>query len=215
MIILDKPDKPEGPLDVTEVHKEGCKLKWNKPRDDGGLPLTGYAVEKMEAGTGRWVPAGFVDPDKTEQKITGLEPNKKYHFRVKAVNEEGESEPLETDQATVAKNPYDIAAPPGLPEIIDYDENSVKLKWDPPVRDGGSPITGYILEVMDKDSGTFKKAAEVGPVTTGTIPKLEEGQQYKFRVRAINKAGPSDPSEQTNWHTAKPRFCKYLLFIEK
>lgn len=25
--ILDKPGKPEGPLDVTDVHKEGCKLK--------------------------------------------------------------------------------------------------------------------------------------------------------------------------------------------
>lgn len=208
VIILDKPGKPEGPLDITGVHKEGCKLKWEKPKDDGGLPLTGYVVEKQDLSTGRWVPAGFIDPDKTEHEVTGLEPNKKYNFRVKAVNEEGESEPLESDTSIVAKNPYDISAPPGLPEIVDYDEHMVKLKWEPPVRDGGAPVTGYIIEAMDKFSGQFVKVAEVGPQCNGTVNKLEEGNQYKFRVRAVNKAGTSDPSEQTNWHTAKPRFCK-------
>jgi hypothetical protein len=34
--ILDKPSRPEGPLQVTDVHKEGCKIAWNKPKDDGG-----------------------------------------------------------------------------------------------------------------------------------------------------------------------------------
>lgn len=209
VIILDKPGKPEGPMEVSDVHKEGCKVKWNKPKDDGGLPITGYVVEKQEAGSGRWVPAGFVDANKLDHEITGLEPNKKYNFRVKAVNEEGESEPLETDTSVLAKNPYDISAPPGLPEIVDWDEHSVKLKWEKPVRDGGAPITGYIIEAMDKFGGQFVKVAEVGPQCTGTVGKLEEGNQYKFRVRAVNKAGPSEPSEQTNWHTAKARFCKY------
>lgn len=39
-------------------------------------------------------------------KLEGLTPKKKYKIRVKAVNKEGESEPLETDQPIVAKNPY-------------------------------------------------------------------------------------------------------------
>jgi len=58
LILVDKPGKPEGPLEAVDVHKEGCKLKWNKPKDDGGLPVTGYVVEKMDLQTGRWVPAG-------------------------------------------------------------------------------------------------------------------------------------------------------------
>lgn len=212
VIILDKPSKPEGPLEVSDVHKEGCKLKWNKPKDDGGLPLTAYIVEKMDVATGRWLPAGRIDPAKTEATITGLEPNHKYQFRVKAANEEGESAPLETDHDVLAKNPYDPPAPPGLPEIEDWNENSVKLKWEPPIRDNGAPITGYVIEMMDKDSGNFVKAVEIpGNVCTGTVPKLVEGEQYKFRVKAVNKAGPSEPSEATNWHTAKARFRKYLL----
>jgi hypothetical protein len=36
----------------------------------------------------------------------------------------------------------DTPAAPGLPEIIDWDETMVKLKWEPPIRDGGAPITG-------------------------------------------------------------------------
>lgn len=212
VIILDRPSKPEGPLEVKDVTKEKAKVKWNKPKDDGGLPLTSYVVEKQDAATGRWTPAGCVDPSKTELEVTGLEPNHTYNFRVKAVNEEGDSEPLETETSIVAKNPYDVPAPPGLPEIQDWDANSVKLKWDRPIRDGGAPIEKYIIEVMDKDKGEFVKAAEVpGNQNVGTVPKLEEGHQYKFRVRAVNKAGPSDASEQTNWHTAKPRNCKFYI----
>lgn len=111
VIILDKPSKPEGPIEVSDIHKEGCKLKWRKPKDDGGIPITGYVIEKMDTATGKWVPAGSVDPEKYDIEIKGLDPNHRYQFRVKAVNEEGESEPLETESAITAKNPFDVSAP--------------------------------------------------------------------------------------------------------
>lgn len=38
--------------------------------------------------------------------MPGLIEGKDYMFRVRAVNSEGESEPLETDTSTKAKNPY-------------------------------------------------------------------------------------------------------------
>lgn len=41
--------------------------------------------------------------------------------------------------------------PPGLPDVVDFDENMVKLKWDPPIRDNGAPITGYIIEMKPKN----------------------------------------------------------------
>ena len=38
--------------------------------------------------------------------VPGLEPGHRYMFRVKAVNEEGESEPLVTEKETLAKDPW-------------------------------------------------------------------------------------------------------------
>jgi predicted phage tail protein len=89
---------------VSDVTKNGCKLKWEKPEDDGGLPVQAYQVEKLDTATGRWVPIGR--SDKPEMDVKGLQEGKEYHFRVKAINDEGESEPLETESTTLAKNPF-------------------------------------------------------------------------------------------------------------
>ena len=53
-----KPDKPEGPLEVSDIHKDGCTLKWKRPKDDGGEPIENYVVEKYDPETGVWVPVG-------------------------------------------------------------------------------------------------------------------------------------------------------------
>lgn len=55
-------------------------------------------------------------------------PGKKYKFRVKAVNKEGESEPLESKDPVEAKNPYREPDPPRSLEIFDWDNQSVTLK---------------------------------------------------------------------------------------
>ncbi|XP_013785867.1 twitchin-like, partial [Limulus polyphemus] len=201
--IVDKPTPPEGPLEVSDVHKEGCKLKWKRPKDDGGVPLEGYEVEKMDSDSGVWVPVG-----KTKEPgmdVTGLTPGKDYKFRVRALNKEGESEPLETEKAITAKNPYDEPSQPGKPEVTDWDKDHVDIKWTPPENDGGSPITGYVVEKKDK-FGDWEKALEVPATqTNATVPDLMQGQPYEFRVRAVNKAGPGVPSEASAPVVTKPR----------
>lgn len=102
--VLGKPGSPKGPLDVSDVTKHGCKLKWKKPEDDGGTPIDYYEIEKLDPLTGQWLPCGrSTEP---EANITGLQEGKPYKFRVKAVNKEGESEPLEAEKSIIAKNPF-------------------------------------------------------------------------------------------------------------
>lgn len=210
--VLDKPSKPEGPLRISDVHKEGCSLKWNPPQDDGGVPIDYYQVEKMDTKTGRWVPAGRSKEPKID--LNNLEPGQEYKFRVAAVNAEGESEPLEAEQTIVAKNPFDEPGAPGTPEVTDWDKDHVDLKWTPPVKDGGSPITGYVIEKREKGSPKWTKAGEVGPnETKATANNLDEGVEYEFRVRAVNAAGPGAPSEASKSVITKPRKCKcYFIF---
>lgn len=64
-------------------------------------------MEKLDKATGRWVPVGKTT--EPEMDVKGLQEGHEYQFRVKAINDEGESEPLETDASIVAKNPYGTA----------------------------------------------------------------------------------------------------------
>lgn len=98
------PTRPQGPLKVKDVTSSGAKVKWDKPKDDGGKPVTAYVVEKMDSQTGRWIPVGRTQ--EPEMDVKGLQEGHEYSFRVKALNEEGESEALESDGSVVAKNPY-------------------------------------------------------------------------------------------------------------
>jgi hypothetical protein len=84
ILILGAPSKPNGPLAVSDVRKDGCKLKWKKPDDDGGSPIEYYEIEKMDLATGQWLPAG--KSATPEADVTGLQEGKTYKFRVKAVN---------------------------------------------------------------------------------------------------------------------------------
>lgn len=107
VVVLDKPTRPLGPLEATEIRSDHITVKWKKPKDDGGSDITGYVLEKMDMDTGRWIPAGEAGPHEPHTfTFNGLSPKKKYKFRVKAVNKEGESEPLETEEPILAKNPY-------------------------------------------------------------------------------------------------------------
>ena len=106
IVFLGRPSAPMGPLEVYGVTKDSCKLKWRPPEDDGGKPITAYIVEKMDKETGKWVPVSRTEPHVTECPVRGLQEGHEYMFRVKAVNDEGESEPLECDKAIKAKDPY-------------------------------------------------------------------------------------------------------------
>ena len=39
LVVLGRPARPEGPLEVANITAEGCKLRWKPPLDDGGKPI--------------------------------------------------------------------------------------------------------------------------------------------------------------------------------
>lgn len=202
VMVYDRPGEPKGPLKVEDVNKNGCTLRWEEPDDDGGAEVSHYIIEKQDANTGRWTFCG--ESPSTSLTINDLSPGHEYKFRVKAVNKYGESEPLETSQPIIAKDPFDTADKPGTPEITDWDKDHVDLKWTPPLNDGGAPIEKYVIE-KKTPTGDWEYADEVpADQTTATVNHLKEGATYQFRVKAINRAGAStsDPSRTI---VAKPR----------
>ena len=106
VVFLGRPSAPMGPLEVYGITADSCKLNWRPPEDDGGKPIQKYIIEKMDMATKKWVPLGETPGDVTNIPAKGLEEGHEYLFRVKAVNEEGESEPLVADKAIKAKNAF-------------------------------------------------------------------------------------------------------------
>ena len=106
VVFLGRPGAPMGPLEVYGVTKDSCKLNWRAPEDDGGLPIKKYIIEKMDKENGKWVPLGETPGNVTNIPAKDLQEGHEYLFRVKAVNDEGESEPLVADKYIKAKNAF-------------------------------------------------------------------------------------------------------------
>lgn len=119
---------------MTDVTKETCTVAWRPPLDNGGSPVEKYIVEKQDIARGGWAPAGEVLGESTSLRVTKLTPGKEYQFRVRAVNKEGESDPLITTGSTLAKNPFDEPTAPSQPDVTDWDKDHVDLEWKAPVR---------------------------------------------------------------------------------
>uniref|UniRef100_A0ABM0M0Q4 Titin-like n=1 Tax=Saccoglossus kowalevskii TaxID=10224 RepID=A0ABM0M0Q4_SACKO len=90
-----------------------------------------------------------------------------------------------------------VPGPPGTPKVSDINATSIKLTWTPPDVDGGSPVTGYVIEKKEQFSSRFTRVNKMN---------LKEGSPYEFRVCAENKAGIGKPSESVGPVTPKPPY---------
>lgn len=94
---------------------------------------------------------------------------------------------------------YALPAPPDAPTQVSASagQATATVSWRPPVFDGGTPLTGYV--VTPYRDGTALAPITVGETATeAVVPELSPGQSYRFTVRATNMVGPgaeSSPSE--------------------
>ena len=104
----------------------------------------------------------------------------------------------------------DIPEPPGTPEVSDITKTSAVVSWQPPSSDGGSKITGYVLEMREQFSSRWTVVTKPKDIEH-KVTKLTPGKEYEFRVRAENKAGLSEPSPPSATFVAKDAYGKHIL----
>lgn len=91
----------------------------------------------------------------------------------------------------------------------DVGKTSLFLNWTKPEHDGGAKIESYVIELLKTGTDEWVRVAEGVPTTEHFLKGLMEKQEYSFRVRAVNKAGESEPSEPSDPVLCKERLCKY------
>lgn len=89
----------------------------------------------------------------------------------------------------------------------------MQIIWDKPSLDGGSMVTGYYLERRDKKSLRWVKVYK-DPIsdTKAKVHHLTEGNEYQYRVCAINKAGEGPYTDVSDFYKAADPVGMYYLY---
>uniref|UniRef100_A0A8D2QM71 Titin n=1 Tax=Zosterops lateralis melanops TaxID=1220523 RepID=A0A8D2QM71_ZOSLA len=193
--VLDRPGPPEGPLAVSEV-TDSMVVCWGHPDSDGGSPITNYIVERRDKTGLRWVKCNKRVVTDLRFKVSGLTEGHEYEYRVMAENAAGVSEPSPTSPFYKACDTVFKPGPPGNPRVLDSSKSSITIAWNKPIYDGGSEITGYMVEIALPEEDEWKIVTPpMGlKATSFTITDLKENQEYKIRIYAMNSEGLGEPA---------------------
>uniref|UniRef100_A0A8C7GLI9 Fibronectin type-III domain-containing protein n=1 Tax=Oncorhynchus kisutch TaxID=8019 RepID=A0A8C7GLI9_ONCKI len=187
--VLDTPSAPVN-LKVKDITGESVTLTWDAPVLDGGAKIRNYIVEKRES-TRKAYAAVVTNCHKLSYKVENLQEGCNYYFRVLAENEHGVGLP------TATVDPIKASEVPQIPRklsVVDQTKTSISLAWEKPEHDGGSRIIHYLLEIQPKGSEKWSGVATVRAMES-VVNNLNPGEEYIFRVFAINDKGKSDPRE--------------------
>ena len=98
---------PHQACGVTSIQRDAVTLSWEEPDHDGGMPITGYTVERSDATRGGWATLGSVVPHTTSIRVPKLLEGGRYYFRgMRRECSGGWKQPVETMQPVEVKSPY-------------------------------------------------------------------------------------------------------------
>uniref|UniRef100_A0A8C9L791 Titin n=1 Tax=Pavo cristatus TaxID=9049 RepID=A0A8C9L791_PAVCR len=88
---------------------------------------------------------------------------------------------------------------PGPPEgplkVTGVTAEKCYLAWSPPLHDGGSSISHYIIEKRETSRLSWTQVATDVQALNHKVTRLLAGNEYIFRVMAVNKYGTGEPLE--------------------
>nr|8BNQ_A Chain A, Titin [Homo sapiens]8BNQ_B Chain B, Titin [Homo sapiens] len=90
----------------------------------------------------------------------------------------------------------DRPGPPEGPVVISgVTAEKCTLAWKPPLQDGGSDIINYIVERRETSRLVWTVVDANVQTLSCKVTKLLEGNEYTFRIMAVNKYGVGEPLE--------------------
>lgn len=193
-IILTYPDEPINlanlPL-ITDSIKIG--LTWADDAENGGTPIIDYRIwYDMGTGDGNYVilASNIVGQTFTATSLTA---DVVYSFKVQSRNNHGYSTGYSTVLAVRAAKlttvPLNLANDPTMTGAT-----SIKVTWDAPTDNGGSPVLDYRVSLKLTTDSTWTVLATDITLTYYTATSLTSDLIYDFKVEARNLVGYSPES---------------------
>nr|XP_046148211.1 M-protein, striated muscle-like isoform X2 [Oncorhynchus gorbuscha] len=189
------PGRPKE-LEVTEATKNYVVLSWKPPGERGHEGIM-YYVEKCVSGTDSWQRVNTEIPVKSPRyALFDLAEGKAYRFRVRCCNSAGVGEPSEATEATTVGDKLDIPSAPGRVVPTRNTDTSVVVSWE--ASRNAKELVGYYIEASIVGSNTFEPCNNKPVKATRFVCHgLVTGESYVFRVKALNTAGLSECSQES------------------
>ncbi|XP_063902885.1 fibronectin type-III domain-containing protein 3A isoform X3 [Zophobas morio] len=189
MTLPDRPREPSKPVVKGRIHAHSFKLKWEPPNYTGGAEITEYILE-VNSGSGYDV---VYTGNETEAVCDKLTPGTTYQLRASCISAGGRSNYSNPCTVTTdAIAPGQCAAPKlhGKPKA-----NSITIRWCEPDYNGGAPVLEYEVELAGPPE-YVRNLIHKNKETECTATNLSPGCEYAFTVRAVNRIGPGQWSDQ-------------------
>ncbi|XP_067644766.1 uncharacterized protein MnM [Eurosta solidaginis] len=189
----ERPSPPGRPvlIPLSEEQPDVVNLRWERPKLDGGSPITGYVVEHRRMGSPHWVRATPIAVTQCEVSISGLEPGWRYQFRVFAENIVGRSDPSDlSDALTVTLQRTAICVPNFIEELQDREsvederiEFRVRVVGQPP------PEINWFKDGYEIFSSRRTKILNDNDVSVLIIHQVALTDEGEIKCTATNRAG--------------------------
>ena len=183
--LAEAPGAPTG-VEVAVSGDDGDALdvSWTAPEGD----VTGYVVQ-WKSGDDDYSADNQSSVDDTSSNFDGLTQGTAYTFRVAATNDGGQGD--WSDEASGAP-----ATVPGAVSDFTATKNneSLDLAWELPEDDGGSPVTGYVIQWSQNRQAPETVEIDDADATSYTIRDLSNYSKNKVWIQAVNAAGSGTPT---------------------
>ncbi|HQH50552.1 MAG TPA: fibronectin type III domain-containing protein [Candidatus Cloacimonadota bacterium] len=169
------PGAPSG-LTATTLSSSRIRIDWT----DNSNIETGFKVERKTGSTGTWSQIVVLGANTTTYTNSSLSQNTTYFYRVRAYNNNVNSDYSNEASATTL---YATPAAPSNLRATAVSTSQIDLAWT----DNSGVETGVKIERKTGSSGTWAQIATVGAnVTAYSNTDLAHGTTYYYRVRAYN-----------------------------
>ena len=157
------------------------RITWQLPESDGGAPVTSFLLRWKLKSASQFALKDAVETsaDVFVYTIAGLQSGAEYEVQISAQNAAGISQ-----EVGVEGVPF---AAPGAPRslAITPENEQLRVVWQPPADDGGSPVTGYEVLWDPPNAGGDKRVSLAASAAEHTITGLTNGVTYTVQVRAF------------------------------